>query len=119
MISPPRINEKASWEQVKSEENHALNSLLMENSMKTLTPRSAWISHNFPYTNVHELQTFLKNKLSTCPTNLCKKECLEAINGNSSTAQLDLTRKEHMEYSAQATFADLQTNEAKKTGVKH
>lgn len=54
-----------------------------------------------------------------CQTNLCKKECLEAINGNSSTAQLDLTRKQHMEYSAQTTFADLQTNEAKKPGVKH
>lgn len=48
-----------------------------------------------------------------------KKECLEAINGNSSTAQLDLTRKQHMEYSAQTTLADLQTNETKKSGVKH
>lgn len=83
------------------------------------TPRNAWISHNIPYTNAHEFQTLLKNKLSTCQTNLCKKECLEAINGNSSTAQLHLTRKQHMEYLAQTTFADLQTNETKKPGVKH
>jgi len=36
LITPPRINEEASLEQVKCEENHALNSLLMESGDQTL-----------------------------------------------------------------------------------
>lgn len=46
-----------------------------------------------------------------------QKGCPEIINGNYNAGQLDHTRKQSkMDYSAQTTLEDLQTNEAKMSG---
>ena len=105
------------WEQVKCEENHALNFLLMENSDQTLFD----IKEGLDFTQALYNTTVWASDLvsnTICPRvqAICAKGMpwsykWKLLHGTSLSHQ----ETKHMEYSARTTFADLQTKEAKKS----
>lgn len=82
-----------------------------------LTSRWAWISPKLPVIQLSEFQISSQMWSIQVSQQSVQKGCPEIINGNYNAGQLDHSRKQSkMDYSAQTTFEDLQTNEAKMSG---
>lgn len=73
LITPLRINEQTLQEQVKHEENHALNSLLMENSKQTLSD----IKESLDFTQAPHNTTEFQILPQTQSVHVCKRNVLK------------------------------------------